>query len=127
MIVAGIGCRRGVPAESIERLLVEALAAFGLEPASLDAFATEASKGGEPGIVELARRHGLRLGLCETSDIVHVADRLVTRSSRVHEAKGVPSVAEGAALVIAGRNARLLGARVSNREATCAIAIGEGS
>ena len=47
-------------------------------------------------------------------------------ATRVLDLKGVPSIAETAALAAAGRNARLLAARVSNREASCAIAIGEG-
>jgi cobalt-precorrin 5A hydrolase len=47
-------------------------------------------------------------------------------SKRVFLLKGVPSIAETAAIAAAGRNARLLTKRVSNREATCAIAIGEG-
>jgi len=46
---------------------------------------------------------------------------------RVQEIKGVPSIAEASALVAAGSNARLLGARVAANRITCAIAIGEGS
>jgi len=38
----------------------------------------------------------------------------------------VPSIAEASALVAAGPNARLLGARVAANRVTCAIAIGEG-
>ena len=56
-----------------------------------------------------------------------VADQVLTRSPRVQAIKGVPSIAEASALVAAGRNARLLGARVSANKVTCAIAIGEGS
>jgi cobalt-precorrin 5A hydrolase len=44
----------------------------------------------------------------------------------VLEAKGLPSIAEASAIVVAGRNARLLGARVATERATCAIATGEG-
>jgi cobalt-precorrin 5A hydrolase len=46
---------------------------------------------------------------------------------RVQALKGVPSIAEASALVAAGHNARLLGARVAAEKATCAIAISEGS
>jgi cobalt-precorrin 5A hydrolase len=46
---------------------------------------------------------------------------------RVQEIKGVPSIAEASALVAAGPNARLLGARVAANKVTCAIAVGEGS
>jgi cobalt-precorrin 5A hydrolase len=56
-----------------------------------------------------------------------MADKVLTRSSRVQALKGVPSIAEASALVGAGRNARLLGARVATNKVTCAIATGEGS
>ncbi|MBN9540643.1 MAG: cobalamin biosynthesis protein, partial [Alphaproteobacteria bacterium] len=47
-------------------------------------------------------------------------------SKLVLKAKGLPSIAEASALVVAGRDGRLLGARVASERATCAIAIGEG-
>ncbi len=40
--------------------------------------------------------------------------------------QSAPSIAEASALVVAGRNGRLLGTRVATAQATCAIAIGEG-
>ena len=58
--------------------------------------------------------------------MVRAAPGALTHSQRVLDLKGVPSVAETAALAAAGRGARLLAARVSNKEASCAIAIGEG-
>jgi len=51
---------------------------------------------------------------------------VLTPSKLVLEAKGVPSIAEASALVVAGRNARLLGTRVATVQATCAIAVGDG-
>jgi len=44
----------------------------------------------------------------------------------VLEAKGVPSIAEASALVVAGRNGQLLGERIATERATCAIASGDG-
>ena len=60
------------------------------------------------------------------TDLDRVAGQVLTPSKLVLEAKGVPSIAEASALVVAGRNARLLGARVATERATCAIAMGEG-
>jgi cobalt-precorrin 5A hydrolase len=51
---------------------------------------------------------------------------VITISLKVEALKGVPSIAEASALVAAGRNARLLGARIAAGNATCAIAIGDG-
>jgi cobalt-precorrin 5A hydrolase len=61
------------------------------------------------------------------ADLGRVADQVLTRSLRVQAIKGVPSIAEASALVAAGLNARLLGARVAANKVTCAIAVGEGS
>jgi cobalt-precorrin 5A hydrolase len=59
-------------------------------------------------------------------DLDRVAGQVLTPSKFVLEAKGLPSIAEASAIVVAGRNGRLLGARVATERATCAIATGEG-
>jgi cobalt-precorrin 5A hydrolase len=127
MIIAGIGCGRGAPSEQIVSLIHAALSNYGIAQEKLDAIATETSKADEHGITDAARRLSVPVVRCPTSDLGRVAGQVLTRSSRVQEIKGVPSIAEASALVAAGRNARLLGARVSANKVTCAIAIGEGS
>lgn len=126
MIVAGVGCRRGTSAAEVERVVLKALNAFNVAPARLDAIATETGKTAEPGIAEAARRLSVDLIACETSELERAADVVLTPSTLVLETKGVPSIAEASAIVAAGRNARLLGARVATAGATCAIAFGEG-
>ena len=59
------------------------------------------------------------------AELADKAQHVPTPSQRTTQAKGVPSIAEAAALVAAGRNGRLLGRRIATRQATCAIAIGE--
>jgi cobalt-precorrin 5A hydrolase len=127
MIVAGIGCGRGTLSGDIVSLILAVLASFGIARERLDAIATEESKADESGIVNAAQSLSVRLVRCSLADLDGVADRVVTRSSRVQALKGVPSIAEAAALVAAGRNARLLGARVAANKVTCAIAISEAS
>jgi cobalt-precorrin 5A hydrolase len=127
MIVAGIGCRRGTLSEDIVSLILVTLGNLDIAQDRLDAIATEASKADERGIADAARSLSVRLIRCSIADLDRVADRVVTRSSRVQALKGVPSIAEASALVAAGHNARLLGARVAAEKATCAIAISEGS
>jgi cobalt-precorrin 5A hydrolase len=127
MIVAGLGFRRGTPSQEIEKVIGRALAVHGLAWGQLDALATETTKGTERGIRETGERLRLRLILCATTEMQAVVRRALTVSARVAHLKGVPSVAETAALVAAGRGARLLGPRVANDRATCAIAIGDGA
>jgi cobalt-precorrin 5A hydrolase len=127
MIIAGIGCGRGAPSEAIVSLIHAVLSNFGIAREKLGAIATETSKADEDGIADAARRLSVPVIRCPVMDLGRVADQVLTRSARVQEIKGVPSIAEASALVAAGRNARLLGARVSANKVTCAIAIGEGS
>jgi cobalt-precorrin 5A hydrolase len=127
MIVAGIGCKRGTLSEDIVSLVLAVLSTFGIDRENLDAIATEASKADERGIADAARSLSVRLIRCSIADLDQVADKVATRSSRVQALKGVPSIAEASALVAAGRDARLLGARAATEKVTCAIAIGEGS
>jgi cobalt-precorrin 5A hydrolase len=127
MIVAGIGCKRGTLSDDIVSLILAALSSFGIARENLDAIATEASKADERGILDAARTLSVRLIRCSLADLDRFADQVMTRSSRVQALKGVPSIAEASALVAAGRNARLLGARVAAEKVTCAIAVGEGS
>jgi cobalt-precorrin 5A hydrolase len=126
MIVAGIGFRRGASADEIERVIRLALSRFELPVEQLAAIATEAEKAVEPGPPEAARRLAVPLVACAASELAGVADRVVTASKHVLEAKGLPSIAEASALVAAGRNARLLGERIANERAVCAIATGDG-
>jgi len=127
MIAAGIGSRRDVSAEDIEHVVRLALETFQVRPESVDVLATEDGKASTAAYVEAARRLALPLVGVTSAQLGAVADRIVTRSTRALAAKGVPSIAEAAALCAAGTDARLLGARVATARATCAIAIGEAS
>lgn len=126
MIVAGVGCRRGTSADEIERVVRLALGMFDLAPRRLETIATESEKATEAAFQEVAQRMSVRLVACTVADLDRVTGQVLTPSSMVLERKGVPSIAEASAIVVAGRNARLLGARVATAAATCAIAIGDG-
>jgi cobalt-precorrin 5A hydrolase len=125
MIVAGIGCRRGALSAAIELSIEAALLKCGLDCSALNALATAAEKGDEPGLRVAANSFSLPLILVAPTDLALASDRVLSFSKRVFFLKGVPSIAETAALAAAGRNARLLAPRVSNKEASCAIAIGD--
>ena len=126
MIVAGVGCRRETSADEIERVVRMALGMFDLPVERLESVATESEKATDPVFAEVARRLSVRLVACTVDDLDRVAGRVLTPSKLVLKAKGLPSIAEASALVVAGREGRLLGTRVATERATCAIAIGEG-
>jgi cobalt-precorrin 5A hydrolase len=122
MIALGIGCRRNAPAADIQAVMAHALTAASLSAVAITVIATADDKMAEPGLIEAARRLGCRLVGIAPNELAMVSDSVVTRSERVQSLKGVPSVAETAALAAVGRGARLILPRVSNATATCALA-----
>ena len=126
MIVAGVGSRRGTEADELEKVVRMALDLYRVPAERLEALATESDKATMPAFLEAARRLSVGLVACTVDDLDRVAGQVLTPSRLVLETKGVPSIAEASALVAAGRDARLLGTRVSTAGATCAIAIGDG-
>ena len=126
MIVAGVGFRRGASADEIEKVVRLALGVFELAVERLDALATESNKATDAAFTEASRRLAAKPTACTVEDLDRVAGLVLTPSKLVLESKGVPSIAEASALVVAGRNARLLGTRVATAQATCASAIGDG-
>jgi cobalt-precorrin 5A hydrolase len=126
MIVAGIGCRKDAPVDSIEEVIRVALSQGGLAWKRLDALATHYEKRNEPGLQGVARKWSLILLFPEIDALEVAAKYTATVSPRSLAALGVPSVAETAALAAVGSGARLLVPRVVNKNATCAIAAGDG-
>lgn len=127
MIIAGIGCKRNTSQEAIEQVVTDALARAHKDRTQLEALATHESKVGEPGIIGLSRAWQIRIESVSTSAMEHVTHLVKTKSMRSLTEKGVPSVAEAAALAAAGANARLLCERVTSQTATCALAEGDRS
>jgi cobalt-precorrin 5A hydrolase len=127
MIVAGIGCRRGVSAAAIATVIDAAFARAGLDKDALGAIATAAVKGGEPGIAAIASELRVPLVLVRPTELEAAGRRAVTRSERVVALIGVPSVAEAAALAAGGVTSRLLLSRIAIGPTTCALAQSGGA
>ena len=125
MLACGIGCRRGTPAEDIEAVIGAARKQLCSDDA-IAVIATEKGKASEPGLLEAARRLGIPLVAFSVRELESVSSLLITISQAALAHKGVPSVAEAAAILAAGDNAWLLGPRVANTTTTCAFAVGEG-
>jgi len=122
MIVAGVGCRKGVRAADIEAVIMAACGRAGVAASELRLIATSAAKGGEPGIAAAAVAIGVPLVLIRQVDLVAAGVRATTRSERVIAVAGVSSVAEAAALAAGGPAARLIAPRIAVGPATCALA-----
>ena len=117
MIVAGIGCRRGCPAERIVALVEQAADALGLR---IEALAAPGIKQDEPGLHGAAAALGLRVHFVDAAGLAGAQAECVTQSATVLRATGVASIAEAAALAVAGLP--LLLPRIGGGEATCAVA-----
>jgi cobalt-precorrin 5A hydrolase len=125
MIVAGIGCRKGISAADVQAAIEAAFLQTHFASGRLGLIATPAVKGTEGGIRDAAAARGLRLMLIPQSALEAAGPRTLTRSARSMAAMNVHSVAEAAALAAAGPNARLLAPRVAIGPVSCALAEGE--
>jgi cobalt-precorrin 5A hydrolase len=119
-LVAGIGCRRGVPRGVIERWVRHVLEAHGLAWNSLAALATVTLKMDEPGLLDFAAASGLPMVAFPPA---HLAEQpgIATPSERVRAKIGIAAVAEPAALRAAGAS-RLLIAKQIGPGVTTAVA-----
>jgi cobalt-precorrin 5A hydrolase len=102
-LVAGIGCRRGVSEEQIERAVRQALTRQG-SPAlgGVRELVTLDLKAEEPGLLAFAQRHGIPLRVIAKQQIE--ARAWVTRPSEwVRQAVGLDGVCEPCALIASPR------------------------
>ncbi len=127
MIIAGIGCRRGAPANEIEAAIRAALAHAGISPEALAAIATASAKKNEAGIEAAATRFGVNVVFVSEAELKAASPRTQTESERALAFLGVGSVAEAAALAAAGPLSRLIGRRLVLGTATCALATSEAA
>ena len=124
MIVAGIGCRKGVATEAVLAAIEHALSHHRLAVANLDALATAPLKRDEPGLQAAAFHLGLNLVVVTQKALSGVEAGTLTRSRISLDHAGSRSVSEAAALAAAGQGSRLLGPRLATGPVTCAIAVG---
>ena len=124
-LVIGMGCRRGVPVDELESLLAKALRENGLSTECLAEIATAEIKRGEPGLEQLAERHGVPLSFLQANELNAVFETnpgaITSKSERAHGLVGVWGGAEPAALLTA-RASQLLVNREKTTRATIAIA-----
>jgi cobalt-precorrin 5A hydrolase len=125
MIVAGVGCRKGVQPVEVKAVILAALERAGIAVSELRVIATIAAKSRERAIEVAALAMRVPLVLLPPADLLAASMRVATRSERTRALVGVPSVAEAAALAAGGPAARLIVPRIVVGPATCALAAAE--
>lgn len=122
-IVAGIGFRHGAAAREIVALIHRALAESGHAPDRLAAIATAEDRANETPIIEAAAMFGLVPVGMLPAELIAVDARVPTRSDRIEASRQVGSVAEAAALAMAGEGGTLILPRIASPAVTCALAL----
>ena len=123
-LVIGMGCRRGVPLEELEELLLDTLRRHNLAPGSVSCLATADLKQDEPGMIELATKYEVPMvcyGGEELNQVFQSSGGSATPSATVHKLLGIWGVSEPAALLASGSQ-QLLVPREKTARATIAIA-----
>ena len=116
MIVAGLGFRKGVSAQSLRA----ALALVG----RADLLATAEGKEAEPGLLRLSAETGLAIRAVSRASL---AAQGIEGSGRSMALYGTGSVAEAAALAAAGQGARLIATRKTGPDGMAVAALAEGN
>jgi cobalt-precorrin 5A hydrolase len=122
MIVAGIGCRKGVSEAEVLAAIEAACRENGVIAADIETLAIAEAKAGEPAIHAAARRLGRVVVIVGRESLERVEARALSRSARSREITGADSASEAAALATAGEKGRLLGPRIAVGPVTCALA-----
>lgn len=128
LLIAGVGCNRGCPLESLLSLLDQTLNRHGLQRHELRALASIELKQDEPGLYALATILNIPITFYPATVLNEYADRLSYKSEIVFRETGCYGVAEAAALAHAERlvkhdfRAELIIPKQKNGEATLAMA-----
>jgi cobalt-precorrin 5A hydrolase len=102
-LVVGIGCRRGVSEEQIERAVLHALAQGGVAGlAAIRELATVVLKANEPGLLSFAQRHGIPLRVIARHQI-EGRSWVSQPSDWVRQSVGLDGVCEPCALIASTR------------------------
>jgi cobalt-precorrin 5A hydrolase len=101
-LVLGIGCRRGLSAEAIERAVTVMLWHEGIPLSRVAEAATIDIKREEAGLLGFAAAHGIPLRFCSAEGLRNVPGEF-SASERVLEATGVGNVCERAAVLCGGK------------------------
>jgi len=104
-ICAGIGCKRGMARDEIEKALMTTLRQEGLSPLSLRCICTIPLKADEPGIIGTADNLNVPLKVIPAEEIraLDISSLGISTSEFVQENTGVLSVSTASAYIASGR------------------------
>jgi cobalt-precorrin 5A hydrolase len=119
-MIMGLGARSGSSAADLRAAVEAVLAEAGLRVRDIQILATVDRRAGDPGVRELALDLGWRLVGLPAAELARQA--VPRPSKKVAAAIGIPSVAEAAALWVAGEGGALVVPKQTFPAATVAIA-----
>ena len=117
-LAVGIGCERGTEPTEVEELLAATLKANRLDRSSVAFIGSIDVKQDEPAL----RQYKRWVRYFSAEELRKETPRVLTPSILVEQEVGTPSVAEAAALALAGPDATLIVPKAKSKRATCAIA-----
>ncbi len=123
MVYLGVGAIQNCSFAKLEDLVMTSLSKANLALESVIAVASVNAKQNELALHQLTQKYHWHLRFFPETDLAEIT---VPNPSRIVEAEiGTPSVAEAAALLLAGTNATLILEKQKNTDATCAIALSQ--
>jgi cobalt-precorrin 5A hydrolase len=122
MIVAGIGCRKGVGISDVLAAIHAACVRHGIDLAQIEAIAVAEVKADEQAIHAAAHALNVTVLMIARSALEKADAGVLSNSALSIEVAGVASASEAAALAAIGPAARLLGPRIAVGPVTCALA-----
>jgi cobalt-precorrin 5A hydrolase / precorrin-3B C17-methyltransferase len=122
LLALGVGAERGVAIAEVEKLARAALAEAGLDRRAVACVVSLDLKSDETAILALAETLGVPARFFDAVTLA-AETRIANGSEIVRAEVGTPSVAEAAALVAAGPDAKLIVPKRKSARATCAVAL----
>ena len=122
-LVVGLGARKGISKKDILLALDEVFNALRLPILRIDALATADPKKDEKGLLEVAKELGVPLEIVSLDELRKFKDSQCSESVWVMKVFGVSGVSEPAALLTAGRDAKLIFRKKAINRVTVAVAV----
>ena len=122
MIVAGIGCKKGVGEADVLAAIRAACAQHRIDLAEIGAMAVAEVKSEEQAIHAAARTLNVVVLAIGRASLEQASAGTLSNSALSIEVTGAPSASEAAALAALGAKATLLGPRIAVGPVTCALA-----
>ncbi len=116
-IAAGVGCRKGLPPETLEKHMLSCFAAAGISPMRICALATIDIKRNEPAVTQLAQKYGVPLKIFSAEELSRAKGNF-SSSDFVKKATGTDNVCERSAALCGGS---IIMPKTKGEGVTCAL------